>query len=285
MADSAPAATGTTVLVRTWRDADLDAPELLDAGAGSVAVYSHRRPGGDVGNEDGALVLAFADGRAVLAVADGIGGHHDGARAAAVALDALAESVANADARGRELREGILDGFELAHSRVADLAGNGGSTLIAVAIERDGLRPFHVGDSAALMSGQRGRLKHLTPAHSPVGYAVEAGLLDEEEAIQHEDRHLVSNAIGIGPMKIELGPVVPLAAHDTLVVGSDGLFDNLRTEEIIEIVRRGPLKRVANQLVARSRDRMAGDGSDHPSKPDDLTFVVWRRRRPRRSQG
>lgn len=284
MVDSTQEPTSTAVeLSRTWLEVELALPEVLDAGSYRLAVYSHRAPDKDGPNEDGALVLALADGRAVVAVADGIGGHASGDVAAATALAALAERVSEAAALGRELREGILDGFDLAHHRVNELAGNGGTTLIAIALEGAGARPFHVGDSAALVTGQRGRLKLLTPSHSPVGYAVEAGLLDEEEAIVHEDRHIVSNAIGIGAMKIEIGPIQPMAPLDTMVVGTDGLFDNLRTEEIVESVRKGRIDRVAAQLATSSSERMVSEDPEHPSKPDDLTFIVIRRHRVRRT--
>ncbi len=36
-------------------------------------------------------------------------------------------------------------------------------------------------------------------------------MLDEDEAMNHEDRHVVSNMIGAEDMHIELGPVVKLA--------------------------------------------------------------------------
>ena len=41
-----------------------------------------------------------------------------------------------------------------------------------------------------LTTGQRGRLRMQTVSHSPVGFAIEYGLLDESEAMHHEERHL-----------------------------------------------------------------------------------------------
>jgi serine/threonine protein phosphatase PrpC len=267
---------------RSWLGADLDAPDLLTVGGFRLAVFTRRAPDkidpdDDGPNEDGILVLGFDDGRLLVAVADGIGGHTAGDRAAAAALEALAESCRDAVVQGRGLRAGIVDGFDLAHARVTELSGNGGTTLIALALDGEELRSYHVGDSAALVTGQRGRLRHLTTAHSPVGYAVEAGLLDEEEAIVHADRHLVSNAIGIGPMRIEIGPVLRIAARDTVAVGSDGLFDNLRIEEVVDGIRRGRLDAAARGLAARTAERMRADDPEHPSKPDDLSFVLLRR--------
>src|SRR5690606_80385 len=119
-----------------------------------------------------------------------------------------------------------------------------------------------------------------TVSHSPVGYALEAGVLTEQEAMLHDARHLVSNALGFDPLRVEVGAPMRLADRDTVVVGSDGLFDNLRIEEIVEIVRRGSLRTVAAELRDAVARRMAGDTA--PAKPDDCAFVLYR---PRRSGG
>ncbi|MEN8164347.1 MAG: ATP-binding protein, partial [Acidobacteriota bacterium] len=47
-------------------------------------------------------------------------------------------------------------------------------------IDGRSIRPYHVGDSQAVVCGQRGKLKLQTMAHAPVAYAVEAGVLDED---------------------------------------------------------------------------------------------------------
>ncbi len=78
-------------------------------------------------------------------------------------------------------------------------------------------------------------------------------------------------------MRIEVGSSLPLARRDTLLLASDGLFDNLHFAEIVECVRKGPLDEVANQLAANSRRRMTEPADDQPSKNDDLTFVLFRR--------
>src|SRR5690606_3957441 len=85
-----------------------------------------------------------------------------------------------------------------------------------------------------------------------------------------------SNMIGLETMHIEMGSSVEVAARDTLVLGSDGLFDNLRLDEIVQLVRQGPTDRAAAALVDACRARMELDDPEHPSKPDDLTAVVFR---------
>ena len=127
-----------------------------------------------------------------------------------------------------------------------------------------------------VVTGQRGRQKLFTVSHSPVGYAVEAGFLNEEEAISHEERHLVSNVVGAEDMNISMGSLITLAPRDTLLLASDGLFDNLYYKEIIALIRKGPLVAAAENLVEIAHSRMAGLDSIQPCHPDDLSFILYR---------
>jgi serine/threonine protein phosphatase PrpC len=138
------------------------------------------------------------------------------------------------------------------------------------------MRTYHVGDSAILVTGQRGKLKLQTIPHSPIGYAVEAGLMNEEDAIRHEARHVISNVIGLEQMRIEIGPVVEMARRDTLLLATDGLLDNLLPSEIVELVRSGPLEEAVSDLVEEAQRRMTSQLGAAPSKPDDLTVIAYR---------
>ncbi|MFQ5790919.1 MAG: PP2C family protein-serine/threonine phosphatase, partial [Acidobacteriota bacterium] len=112
--------------------------------------------------------------------------------------------------------------------------------------------------------------------HSPVGYGVESGFLDEKEAMYHQERHVVSNVIGAPGMRIEVGPTIEMARRDTLLLATDGLFDNLHTDEIVGLIRKGGLARAIKALAESSSDRMRNGGDDMPSKPDDLTCILFR---------
>lgn len=244
-------------------------------GVGWVVGCSLPKPEPGRENQDAAAVLA-QPGRAVLVLADGVGGGPAGDRAARLAVHAVIDCLSEQRAE-RGYREAVLDGFERANAQVLALAVGAASTLAVAVIENGECRTFHAGDSAILLTGQRGRLKHWTVSHSPVGYAVEAGMLSDEDALAHEDLHLVLNCIGSRDMRIEVGPALPLAPRDTLVVGSDGLFDNLTTDEIVATVRKGDLDSAAGRLVADASARMSGQGDPTaPGKPDDLSFLLFR---------
>ena len=84
-------------------------------------------------------------------------------------------------------------------------------------------------------------------------------------------------------MRVEVGPTLQLAVRDTVLLASDGLFDNLFIDEIIDTIRKGPLAAAADRLVERAGERMSGQGpAEHPCKPDDLTIVLFRPHAKRR---
>jgi serine/threonine protein phosphatase PrpC len=215
----------------------------------------------------------------VLAVADGVGGVRAGNKASSIVLDQLRSSLAQNKDDDSEQRSAILNAIETANQAVLALGIGAATTLAVVEINRNTVRPYHVGDSTILVFGQRGKIKLQTVAHSPVGFAVEAGLLDEEEAMHHEDRHIVSNVIGVPDMRIEVGSTLELAQRDTILLASDGLMDNLQPSEIIERLRKGTLAPAAKVLAADSMQRMTEPREGEPSKPDDLTFIIFRGRK------
>jgi serine/threonine protein phosphatase PrpC len=174
------------------------------------------------------------------------------------------------------MREAILNGVEQADEKISAMGLGAATTVAIVEIRGREVRPYHVGDSMTLITGQRGRIKYLTVPHSPVGYAVESGLLDAKEAMYHEQRHLVSNVVGTPHMHVEIGPKVGLADRDTLLVGSDGLYDNLQVDEIAAIIRKGPLPTAARGLALQCRTRMQDYQPDRPHKPDDMSFILYR---------
>jgi serine/threonine protein phosphatase PrpC len=251
---------------------------VFSVAGGELAVFSARSPAKETPNEDAVAVIVTAGDSAILAVADGLGGAPAGQHASTVAVESIEEALREALKEGHDARWGILNGFERANERVLALGVGAGTTLTVAELSGRSVRAYHVGDSFVLVTGGRGKTKLQTIPHSPVGYGVESGLLDEKDAMHHEERHIVSNAIGSSDLRIDVGLPLELAARDTLLLASDGLSDNLHTEEIVATVRKGPLRRAARRLAERALDRMKGAGQGEPSKPDDLTFVVFRPR-------
>jgi serine/threonine protein phosphatase PrpC len=258
-------------------DEDMGTPQIVPFAEGRAAIFSARSPDKRSANQDAAGLLALDGERGVLVVADGLGGQPGGDSASKITLGCLETAVRHASEHGTPMRGAILDALENANRRVMELGIGAATTFAALEVAGATLRPYHVGDSGILVVGQRRKVKLQTISHSPVGYAVEAGLLDEHEAMHHDDRHVVSNMVGAADMRIEVGSPIRLAPRDTALLATDGLFDNLNPAEVVDIVRTGPLDRAANDLARRTAERMRAPAAQGPSKPDDLTFVLYRR--------
>ncbi|REK17687.1 MAG: serine/threonine protein phosphatase [Planctomycetota bacterium] len=261
---------------RLFLSLDMDVAETISAGNGTAAVYSRRCPGKETGNEDSAGVVLVDHHRSVLIVADGLGGSPAGDQAARLAVAETALAIREVATGEHSLRVAIVDGFERANEKIQALGVGAATTLSVVELDASTMRPYHVGDSVIMLLGGRGKIKYQSVSHSPVGYLLEAGHLDEADAMQHEDRHLVSNTVGEANMRIEIGPALQLAPRDTLLVATDGLADNLHVNEIVERVRRGPLDRAMQRLIDDATERMHHSSEHMPSKPDDLTAILYR---------
>ena len=248
-----------------------------ELGGGSVIAYSDRSPDKETENEDTVAAIPYGRDAVILVVADGVGGLPAGKRASETAVAKLAESLHVAITETMLLRTAILDGIEAANKAVLDIGNGSATTMTVVTIEGRIARTYQVGDSEAIIVGQRGRIKSQTMVHSPTGFAVEAGFLDKRDALLHEQRHLVSNFIGTNDMHIDIGPAVRLRPRDTVLLASDGLTDNIQIDDVINIIRKGPLADAMESMVRLAHYRMMNESKLQPSKPDDLSVILFRK--------
>jgi serine/threonine protein phosphatase PrpC len=248
-----------------------------EIGGGKVVAYTGRSPDKDTENQDTVGIIPYGPDAAVLVVADGAGGLPAGRRASQTAVETLNQSLQVAASKTMLLRTAILNGIESANDAVRNLANGSATTMTVVTIEGRIARMYQVGDSEALITGQRGLVRAQTMAHSPTGFAVEAGFLDEREALHHEERHLVSNFIGTSDMRIDIGAAVSLRPRDTVLVASDGLTDNIHQHEINDLMRSGPLDAALDAIVSLALRRMNEEANNQPSKPDDLSVILFRK--------
>ena len=256
--------------------ADPDQAEI-DVGGGSVVAMTWKDPEKETANEDTVGIIPYGPKAVVLVIADGAGGLPAGKRASLTAVTTLAASLQSSVERTILLRTAILNGIEAANEAVMALGNGSATTMTVVTIEGIVARAYQIGDSEALVVGQGGIVRMQTTAHSPTGFAVEAGFLDHRDALHHEDRHLVSNFIGTADMRIDMGAGIELRPRDTVLLASDGLTDNVHLDEIIERIRKGTLADSAQAVAGLARRRMANGDSKQPSKPDDLSLILFRK--------
>lgn len=264
--------------IRTRFDSHSELPEVGRLGKREVALFSLGSPAKDKKNEDSVVWIAWSNAL-LLAIADGVGGQPGGGDASMLTIQLVVDLFKNTDEDQVSLdvfREGVLDTFERANREIQNIGIGSGTTLTVVTMSGALVRVFSVGDSSTLICGSKGKVKFINTPHSPTGYAIAAGVLDENDALHHAERHLLSNLVGSPDMHIDIGPIVKLSVRDRILVASDGLWDNMYQEEIIAAVRKGPLYQAADAMQKTCRQRMVDKKKNLPSHADDLSFVIAR---------
>ncbi|MEM6687842.1 MAG: protein phosphatase 2C domain-containing protein [Planctomycetota bacterium] len=267
------------MIVRRLVQSEMDSVDWVEGSRHRLGVFCDKCPGKIGPNDDCAMIIVRDEASVVMAVADGLGGSPQGHVASAKAMESIEAHIAAAGDT-KDWRPAILDAIEHANRDIVAL-GSGAATTLSIATVIDGLaRFFHVGDSMAILVGGGGRIKWQTTSHSPVGYGVAAGILDSIDALTHEDLHIVSNYLGSENMHIDIGPALKLSPRDCIVVASDGLSDNVSTEELTTHASSGKSQERIDGLISLARRRMGvhDTQSTNPSVPfgkaDDIAIAM-----------
>lgn len=255
---------------------DPETARHYNCGPGTVSMFTRSSPASDHPNEDSVGIIPIDENNAVLMVADGLGGHNNGKEASMLVLDEIRKTVNRTKKQAGAIREAILKGIEKANRSVMKKFPGAASTIAIVEIQDDTFSTYHAGDSEILVTDKSGEISYQSIVHSPVGYAVEAGILNEAQAIMHDERHLVSNVVGDTDMHIAMTSNIRLRENETVLLASDGLFDNLQKNEITDLIKKGDLAECSAKLFAKAKARMHETDSEKPSKFDDLSFILFR---------
>ena len=252
---------------------DLDEPIIFSIRDGDVALFTHSSPTPSHDNEDAVGVFYWEGKTGVLVVADGLGGLPRGGDASQQMVESLSHP------KIRENVDPVVACLESVNESLVSGHSGSGTTVSVVTIGHRGIRSYHVGDSATMVIGRRGRIKFQTTPHSPVGIAEANGQLDEKTAMIHPNRHVINNIIGMPDMWIDIGKPIQLADLDTVILASDGLWDNLYREEVSRLVGNRSLMEAAEGIFQMATERMKREPSSEFGKPDDLSFILYRPRR------
>ncbi|MEA3207557.1 MAG: family protein phosphatase [Chthoniobacter sp.] len=185
-------------------------------------------------------LVAVAGGPWIVAVSDGIGGHHAGEEASRAVVETLA-------ACPRVTPAGVRDALRLLNRELCergrrDPACQGmGATVAGVACGAKGPFAFNVGDSRVYQV-ERGRLAQITRDDSEAEELIEMGLLSRDDAIRPGYLHALTQAIGgrIEHVQIEVHThALKITERSRFLVCSDGLTDMVGRTMLEEIMAAG----------------------------------------------
>lgn len=195
------------------------------------------------------------------AVADGMGGHSDGALASRTLVDGLA-TLAHPRLLGSGARSVVSTLEEVNRRLMERAASNGGdligSTVVALLALDAHCAILWVGDSRVYRL-RAGALEQLTTDHSQVQSMVDAGLLIPELAEQHPLSNVLLRAVGSDdPMPVDRR-IERLRSGDRYLLCSDGLFRELDADTIAATMAALPPADAARTLVEQACERGARD--------------------------
>ncbi len=218
------------------------------------------------GNEDSLLVVAANE---LYGVADGMGGHQGGEVASAMAVDIAGERATDPDLETLKsaVREANRAIFEKAGGD-RDLHGMG-TTFVAVQLvegpDGDEIAWVNVGDSRLYLL-RDDRLIQLSDDHSLVEDLVRDGQLTHDEAATHPRRNIVTRALGIDlDVDVDGNTVQPFTG-DRYLLCSDGLSDEVTSDQMASVLRRlADPDEASAELV-----RLANEGGGR----DNITVLI-----------
>ena len=210
-------------------------------------------------NEDACFVLLHDK---VYILADGVGGGNSGEIASRTAVSEIANYVVKHPLDGLEDKYEIVgymrDAFEAANTKIYDMARaheeNFGmaTTAIIVYVNKDKAYIGNIGDSRVYLY-RNGDYLQLTEDHTYVNTLVKAGILSREEADQDERKNVIIKALGAEPTVEPDFFQVEVKKGDILLACSDGLYDEVSDEEIVEIIKeKDNMNELAAELIARA---------------------------------
>lgn len=225
-------------------------------------------------NEDACFVMKKDR---FFVVADGVGGNNSGEIASRTAVSEITKFFQEQPLKKKADAEDIRKYFELCMAR-ANLAvlqksqkipKNKGmaTTVVTAYIDKNCAHITNIGDSRAYLL-RNGKLNQITEDHTYVNTLLKAGIISEEEALNHENRNMITRAIGADSMVDVDVFDVTIQAGDMILLCTDGLYGEVPEQEIISIMESEETTTdICNSLV---------DSANLHGGRDNITMVVLR---------
>jgi serine/threonine protein phosphatase PrpC len=214
-------------------------------------------------NEDS---FVEAPARGLWAVADGMGGHVNGARASKAVAESLLATPLDGTFEADSLR--VADAIHAANAKVhgesTAIGKPMGSTVAALLLRDESFAVLWAGDSRVYLL-RDGALHRLTRDHTQVQELVDRGLLTPEEAVNHPMSHVITRAVGVqDALQVDAIADQPLAG-DVFLLCSDGLYGVVSDEEIAAFLSAHRPAQACERLVELCLERGA---------PDNVTVIA-----------
>ena len=205
-------------------------------------------------NDDAVSVSKNKQGALIAIVCDGVGSHSNAAYSSNYIVTTLEKEWQDLTfANFNNMKNWLCDRIEKFNtelfSKSKDKNEKMGTTIVSVAIFDGQVVVYNIGDSSAYGLTRDNEMNVLTVEDSFVGALFSAGAITEEEAKNHPERHVLTQAIATKE-NIELHTFIDdLSNYDYFLLCSDGLTNMVENEEIQNIVRNNELTFAVDDLI------------------------------------
>ena len=217
-------------------------------------------------NEDACFVLLPDK---VYILADGVGGGNSGEIASRTAVSEIANYVVQRPIRHMtdklEIVSYLRDAISKANKKIYDMAQtypeNQGmaTTTVVVHVRKGKAFIANIGDSRVYLYRDF-ELTQLTEDHTYVNTLVRAGILSKEEAEHDERKNVIIKALGAEEVVEPDFYQLDLLEDDILLICSDGLYDELSPEEIIDVIQeKENMSDLSKELISRANENGGRD--------------------------
>ena len=235
---------------------------------------------GDIATTSAPTLVSVHTAPFILIVADGVGGAASGALASSIATETILSELhrwwhkvpkRTPDSIEAALKRGIDVANRAIYQKASSIPehhGMGTTTTLALVLDGEA-HIAQVGDSRAYLV-RKGSAKQLTKDQSFVQRLIDAGRMTAKEAAQSEHRNIILQALGPEEKVVTDLYRLKLENDDFLVLCSDGLSNQVSSEEIARITRgSGRPQEICSALIEEAL---------HTGAPDNGTVVTARLR-------
>ena len=201
-------------------------------------------------------------------VADGMGGHKAGDMASKFSVETFVEQVRQSTSDNPVSI--ISDAIKYTNTELINLAATSedfrgmGTTFVVATIIGKSIYVANVGDSRLYILDED--FSQVTRDHSFVEEMVNNGTIDREEARNHEQKNLITRAMGGNATVIADFFEVELAGNETIFMCSDGLSNMVEDDQISSILS-------GKEDIIYKAEKLIKTANDNGGK-DNISLVI-----------
>ena len=197
-------------------------------------------------------------------VADGLGGYDCGEVASKIASDSVMNYFLKeyGKSENHDIKEVLKQSLIYANKKIYSLQKsneqykNMATTIVIACVDKNIVYYTSIGDSRMYsINSDFTKISQVTEDDTYVNALIKTNIINEQEALNHPQKHMLTKAVGIFN-KVDV-KVHVLSENFTgyILICTDGVTNMLNEVDILNIFKKNKFENVANKIVEKANDR------------------------------